>query len=282
MNKGVRYMVIHIKKKKFIFILLVLIILLFFLIRNISGKFSVSVSTSISNWGLKFNADGTAPIGNAGREFLKKYNAYYVGNPEDKCIYLTFDAGFENGCTPAILDVLKNHEVKAAFFLVGNYLNKEPELVRRMVEEGHMVGNHTYNHPDMSLISDMDSFKKEIVSLEELYKEVTGEEMPKYYRPPQGKFNEKNLKMADELGYKTIFWSLAYVDWYTDNQPSKEQAFNKLIPRIHPGAVVLLHSTSKTNQQILDELLTKWKELGYKFETLDHLTGTEATPETDL
>lgn len=275
-------MVIHIKKKKFIFILLVLIILLFFLIRNISGKFSVSVSTSISNWGLKFNADGTAPIGNAGKEFLKKYNAYYVGNPEDKCIYLTFDAGFENGCTPAILDVLKNHEVKAAFFLVGNYLNKEPELVRRMVEEGHMVGNHTYNHPDMSLISDMDSFKKEIISLEELYKEVTGEEMPKYYRPPQGKFNEKNLKMADELGYKTIFWSLAYVDWYTDNQPSKEQAFNKLIPRIHPGAVVLLHSTSKTNQQILDELLTKWKELGYKFETLDHLTGTEATPETDL
>lgn len=275
-------MVIHIKKKKFIFILLVLIILVFFLIRNISGKFSVSVSTSISNWGLKFNADGTAPIGNAGKEFLKKYNAYYVGNPEDKCIYLTFDAGFENGCTPAILDVLKNHEVKAAFFLVGNYLNKEPELVRRMVEEGHMVGNHTYNHPDMSLISDMDSFKKEIISLEELYKEVTGEEMPKYYRPPQGKFNEKNLKMADELGYKTIFWSLAYVDWYTDNQPSKEQAFNKLIPRIHPGAVVLLHSTSKTNQQILDELLTKWKELGYKFETLDHLTGTEATPETDL
>lgn len=254
-------------------IILIIVLLLGILFVYKMGKnFSLSVSASISNWGLKFNAEGTAPMGNAGKEYLKKYNAYYVGNPEDKCIYLTFDAGFENGNTANILDTLQSHDVKAAFFLVGHYLEKEPDLVKRMVEEGHIVANHTYHHPDMSLISDKEAFRKELLSLEDLYKEITGHEMPKYYRPPQGKFNEENLKMANELGYKTIFWSLAYVDWYKDKQPSKEEAFSKLIPRIHPGAVVLLHSTSDTNELILDELLTRWKDLGYTFKTLDHLT----------
>ena len=266
-------MVIHISKKKFMIILIIVILLTILFIYNIFKNFSVTVSANISNWGLKFNREGTAPEGNAGIEFLKKYNAYYVGDSDDKNIYLTFDAGFENGNTPNILDTLKRHNVKAAFFLVGNYMEKEPELVKRMVQEGHIVGNHTYHHPDMSLISDKESFSKELISLEELFKEITGEEMPKYYRPPQGKFNENNLKMADELGYKTIFWSLAYVDWYKDKQPSKEHAFSKLIPRIHPGAVVLLHSTSDTNELILDELLTKWRELGYTFKTLDDLTA---------
>ncbi|HPU58391.1 MAG TPA: polysaccharide deacetylase family protein, partial [Candidatus Avimonas sp.] len=153
--------------------------------------------------------------------------------------------------------------------LVGNYLEKNPELVKRMVDEGHIVGNHTYNHPDMSKISTKDAFMSELQSLEELYKQITGKDMPKYYRPPQGKYSETNLKMAKELGYKTFFWSLAYVDWYTDNQPTREEAFNKLLPRIHPGAVVLLHSTSKTNAKILDELLTKWKSEGYTFESID-------------
>lgn len=264
-------MIIHISKRKFALILIVILLIGFFLVRNISKNFSVSVSASISNWGLKFNTEGKAPTANVGKDYLKKYNAYYVGDPDDKYIYLTFDAGFENGNTPNILDTLKEHDVKAAFFLVGHYLEKEPQLVRRMVQEGHIVANHTYHHPDMSLIADKEAFKEELVSLEELYREVTGVDMPKYYRPPQGKFNEENLKLADELGYKTIFWSLAYVDWYKDKQPSKEEAFSKLIPRIHPGAVVLLHSTSDTNELILAELLTKWKELGYTFEDLDHL-----------
>ena len=265
-------MIIHMSIKKFMVIMIVFLVLMSLLIFNIFKNFSVTVSANISNWGLKFNAEGTAPMGNAGKDYLKKYNAYYVGNPDDKSIYLTFDAGFENGNTEKILDILKAHDVKAAFFLVGHYLEKEPELVKRMVEEGHIVGNHTYHHPDMSLISDKEFFKKELISLEDLYKEITAQEMPKYYRPPQGKFNEENLKMASELGYKTIFWSLAYVDWYKDKQPTREHAFSKLIPRIHPGAVVLLHSTSDTNEQIMDELLTKWKELGYTFKTLDDLT----------
>ena len=178
---------------------------------------------------------------------------------------LTFDAGFENGNTEKILDALKKHNVKATFFLVGNYIETSPELVERMVEEGHTIGNHTYSHPDMSKISDEESFKKELQSLESLYKETTGQELLKIYRPPQGKYCVSNLEMADKLGYKTIFWSLAYVDWYENKQPTKEEAFNKLLKRIHPGAIVLLHSTSKTNGDILDELLTKWEDMGYSF-----------------
>ena len=159
----------------------------------------------------------------------------------------------------------------AAFFLVGNYIEKNPDLVKRMVREGHTVGNHTMHHYDMSKISDKETFAKELQDLEALYKETTGRELPKYYRPPQGIYSEENLKMAQELGYKTVFWSLAYVDWNNDAQPTAGEAFAKLLPRTHSGAVVLLHSTSKTNAEILDELLTKWEEEGYHFGTLDEL-----------
>lgn len=233
------------------------------------------VSAPISNasdWGLSFQEEGNAPIANASAEEMKKYNAYYVNPTEDKVLYLTFDAGYENGHTEAILDVLKKHNAPATFFVVGTYVENNPELVKRMVSEGHIVGNHTYSHPDMSSISSKEAFEKELSSVENAYKEATGETMTKFYRPPQGKYSEENLQMAKELGYSTFFWSLAYVDWYKDNQPTKEEAFNKLLPRIHPGAIVLLHSTSSTNAEILDELLTKWEEMGYSFHALTELT----------
>ena len=223
------------------------------------------------SWGLSFRQEGTAPIGNAGIDQLKKLDAAYIGDTSKKVLYLTFDAGYENGCTEKILDTLKKHEVKATFFLVGNYIEKNADLVRRMAEEGHIVANHTMHHYDMSKISEKAAFAKELQDLEALYKEVTGREMPKFYRPPQGIYSEENLKMAQELGYKTVFWSLAYVDWNNDAQPTKEQAFAKLLPRTHDGAVVLLHSTSKTNAEILDELLTKWKEMGYSFGSVEEL-----------
>ena len=223
------------------------------------------------SWGLHFREENAPPIASAGADQLKEYDAAYIGNTAEPVIYLTFDAGYENGSTAKILDALKKHQVTAAFFLVGNYLEKNPDLVRRMVKEGHIVGNHTMHHYDMSKISDRDTFQRELSDLEVLYKEVTGEEMPKYYRPPQGIYSKENLAMAKELGYKTLFWSLAYVDWNNDSQPTKEQAFAKLLPRIHNGAVVLLHSTSKTNAEILDELLTKWKEMGYRFDTVENL-----------
>ena len=223
------------------------------------------------SWGLSFRTEGAPPVGNAGSAQLAQYDAVYLGDPAQKVIYLTIDAGYENGCTEKILDVLKAHEVKAAFFLVGNYIQQNADLVRRMVREGHIVGNHTMHHPDMSKIADKAAFAKELSDLEALYKEVTGEQMPKYYRPPQGCYSEENLRMAKELGYKTVFWSLAYVDWNNDSQPTAKQAFDKLLPRIHNGAVVLLHSTSTTNAQILDELLTRWKDMGYSFGTVDGL-----------
>jgi peptidoglycan-N-acetylmuramic acid deacetylase len=225
------------------------------------------------NWGLGFGESGKCPTGNSSAEELKKYNAYFVGDTTDKKIYLTFDCGYENGNTEAILDALKKHNASATFFVVGHYLESAPDLVKRMVAEGHTVGNHTYHHPDMSQISDKAAFQKEMDDVRSLYKEVTGEEMVMYYRPPQGKYSIANLQMAQELGYATFFWSLAYVDWNVDDQPSHEEAFNKLTKRIHPGAIVLLHNTSKTNGEILDELLTKWEKMGYSFGTLEELTS---------
>ena len=222
-------------------------------------------------WGLSFQQEGAAPVGTANAQSLRRYDAAYLGDTSEKTLYLTFDAGYENGSTEKILDTLKKHDVKAAFFLVGNYIERNADLVRRMVEEGHIVANHTMHHPDMSKLSDKERFSKELTELEALFRSVTGKEMPKYYRPPQGVYSEENLKMAKELGYKTVFWSLAYVDWNNDAQPTREQAFSKLLPRTHNGAVTLLHSTSKTNAEILDELLTKWKSGGYCFETIDKL-----------
>lgn len=223
------------------------------------------------SWGLSFRQEGAPPIGNAGRDQLRQYDAAYLGDTSRNVIYLTFDAGYENGSTEKILDVLKEQKVPAAFFLVGNYLEKNADLVRRMVADGHIVGNHTMHHYDMSKLSDKAAFTKELTDLESLFREVTGQELPKFYRPPQGIYSEENLKMAQELGYRTVFWSLAYVDWKNDAQPTREEAFAKLLPRTHPGAVVLLHSTSRTNAEILEELIGKWKEEGYTFGTLNEL-----------
>lgn len=267
-------MFIIVKKRTLMIVLLCctfLLLSVFYI--EMSQKSLTTSSASNTNWGLGFSQKGQQPTGNASADFLKQYNAYFIGSPDKKVLYLTFDAGYENGYTPKILDALKKHDVKATFFVVGNYVKTAPDLVKRMLEDGHIVGNHTFTHPDMSKISDMESFKKEMCSLEDAYKEVTGQDIKKFYRPPQGKYSENNLKLANELGYKTFFWSLAYVDWYVDKQPTKEEAFEKLLPRTHPGAIVLLHSTSKTNADILDELLSKWKQDGYSFGTLDELSS---------
>lgn len=249
--------------------MLLVLAVLFSLIAVAYAKQEEALPTG--SWGLSFQTEGQPPVGNTSNDRLLTYDAAYLGETSEKVIYLTFDAGYENGCTEQILDTLQKHKISAAFFLVGNYIEQNPELVRRMVRDGHIVGNHTYHHWDMSKIGDMASFRQELESLEALYKETTGEEMQKYYRPPQGIYSEENLKMAKELGYKTVFWSLAYVDWLRDDQPTSEKAFSKLIPRIHNGAVVLLHSTSTTNAAILDDLLTRWEDLGYRFGSIDQL-----------
>ena len=250
-----------------------LLILLIAVVIALAVSVSVFASSALTtgSWGLSFRQEGAPPIGNAGKDQLRQYQAAYIGNTNKKVLYLTFDAGYENGCTAKILDTLKEKQVPAAFFLVGNYIRQSPDLVRRMVAEGHTVGNHTMHHYDMSRLSDKASFSKELTDLEALYKETVGQELPKFYRPPQGIYSEENLKMAQELGYKALFWSLAYVDWNNDAQPTKEAAFAKLLPRTHNGAVVLLHSTSKTNAEILGELIDKWKAMGYRFGTLEEL-----------
>ena len=224
-----------------------------------------------SSWGLSFQEEGKRPVGNASIEELAPYNAYFAKNTQEKKIYLTFDCGYENGNTPLLLDALKKHNVKATFFVVGNFISENQELIKRMEAEGHIVGNHTMTHPDMSKISTQESFQKELSGVEDIYKEITGKEMTKFYRPPQGIYSTLNLSMAKEMGYHTFFWSLAYVDWYQDNQPDPQEAIEKLTRRIHPGAIVLLHSTSSTNAQILDELLNKWEDMGYSFHSLNEL-----------
>ena len=223
------------------------------------------------NWYFNPRNDGKQPEPIKEASFFSKYNSYYVGDPNEKVIYLTFDAGYENGNTSAILDALKKHQVPATFFVVGNFLSQNPDLIKRMEKEGHIIGNHTMTHPNMSKISTKEAFQKELSDVEAIYKEVTGKEMIKFYRPPQGIYSTLNLSMAKELGYHTFFWSLAYVDWYQDNQPDPQEAITKLTNRIHPGAIVLLHSTSSTNALILDELLSKWEQMGYSFHSLKEL-----------
>ena len=240
---------------------------------------STSIHTSYAaceNWGLSFPENGKTPIGNASIDTLQSYNAYYAQDTTKKIIYLTFDCGYENGNTPAILKALKKHHAPATFFVVGNFLQENPDLVKQMLNEGHTVGNHTFHHPDMSQISTRESFARELDSVSSLYKKITGKSMVPYYRPPQGKYSIENLQMAKGLGYYTFFWSLAYVDWLTDAQPTHEEAFDKLLSRIHPGAIVLLHNTSKTNGEILDELLDQWEDLGYSFSPLSKLIPKDA------
>lgn len=274
-------MKVHIfDKKQVLYVVLAIMLLCIGMVcalRAVNRLGTAEAAAGITDWGLSFQSEGAPPVANASQEYLKNFDALYVGDTNKKEIYITFDAGFENGNTERILDALKKHGVKATFFLVGNYFETQPKLVKRMAEEGHTIGNHTYSHPDMSKIGDIQSFQTELQKNEALYRDVLGSEMPKLYRPPQGKFCEENLKMAQQLGYSTVFWSLAYVDWYTDDQPTPEQAFSKLLPRIHPGAVVLLHSTSSTNAEILDELLTKWEETGYSFGDLEAYCAAQKT-----
>ena len=268
----------YIKKSRFLCSLLLLAgaftlgSLLGILTGTLSPTKETSASVQSASWGLSFQEEGKRPAGNATIDDLKQYNAYYASDTDEKILYLTFDAGYENGNTPAILEALKKHQAPAVFFAVGNFIKDNPDLIKRMITEGHIVGNHTMTHPDMSQISSMESFQKELEGVEELYTSVTGEPMTKFYRPPRGVYSTENLSMAKELGYSTFFWSLAYVDWLQEQQPSKEEAFQKLIPRIHPGAIVLLHNTSSTNAAILDELLTRWEEMGYQFHSIKELT----------
>ena len=228
------------------------------------------------SWYCKNNDEGRQPELPAEFSFIRENGGYYLNEKaedDNKVIYLTFDAGYENGNVEKILDVLKKHNVPAAFFILGNLITRNTDLVRRMVDEGHLVCNHTNRHHDMSRVKDQEAFQRELESLVEIMRETCGAEIAPFYRPPEGRFSEANLAWANEMGYKTIFWSYAYADWDNNKQMSEEKALNKLLTHTHNGEVLLLHPTSATNAAILDEYLTRLEEIGYSFGTLYELTA---------
>jgi len=206
--------------------------------------------------------------------FIEKYDGYYVDRKAsngDKVIYLTFDAGYENENCGKILDVMKKHEVPSAWFILDNLLYRNMDMINRLINEGHEVCNHTAKHPNMAKITDKELFAENLTKLETLYKEKTGLDMAKYYRPPSGTFSELNMRHAQELGYKTVFWSMAYADWDNAKQPCVDASFARLMEHTHNGMVLLLHPTSATNAAILDRLISAWKAEGYRFGTMEEL-----------
>lgn len=221
-------------------------------------------------WGFQPSKDETVPDVGIYGEMIKDYLAFYVDFTDEKHIYLTFDNGYEQGYTEGILDVLKKHDVPATFFVTGHYVETEPELVKRMVNDGHIVGNHSYTHPDFTTMS-KEEMKKELDLVEEAVARVSDQKETIYLRPPRGTFNENTLKWASELGYIHVFWSVAFKDWEVDQQRGWEYAYNQMMTQVHPGAIFLLHTVSKDNAQALEKAIIDLKKRGYSFKSLDDL-----------
>ena len=238
---------------------------------------NVFADKSNVSWYCVRKKDNSQPSLSSELSFVENYDLFWCDRNHqnysdgEKVIYLTFDAGYENGNIEKILDVLNEEDVKATFFILDNMIIKNEALVKQMIDDGHIVANHTMKHKDMTKMSSIDGFKKELTDLEDLFEKTYGVTMPKYYRPPEGKLNEENLIWAKELGYKTVMWSFAYADWDNGKQPSHEYAMNKILENLHNGEVMLLHPTSSTNAEIMKELITKLKSMGYRFETVETL-----------
>lgn len=237
--------------------------------------------TQIQNWYLKYGNPGEVPQTPDNGAYTEKYGVLSLDRTGDKNIYLTFDAGYENGNIEKILNTLKKHDVKGAFFVLPNLIKSNPELVQRLYDEGHLICNHTKSHRNMGKVTDIEELRGELEGNEAILKETLGLDMVKYYRPPEGSFSELNLKQANELGYKTVFWSLAYADWDNEKQPDSDKALKLLLSRVHPGCIVLLHPTSATNANIMDDFITKLKEQGYSFKTLDEFPANNQNKEAN-
>ena len=259
--------------KKFLKVLLSVILLLSLFVLPTRAE-----KNTVYNWYCVRRAGHLQPSCEPSMNFIEKYNGYYIDKKhgdtcDEKVVYLTFDAGYENGNVEKILNVMKNEQVKGAFFVLEHLIEANTELVRRMADEGHTVCNHTAKHKDMTRYRNIDEFASELSALETLYSDKIGGNMAKYYRPPEGKFSEENLDFANRLGYKTVFWSFAYADWDNAHQMSPEAAEKKILDNIHNGAVLLLHPTSETNAKILGNVIRALKSQGYRFGTLDELTS---------
>ena len=239
-------------------------------------NYSALYAETAQNWYCKREKEHVRPTVDPNMSYIEEENGFFIGkDPEEKVIYLTFDAGYENGNIARILDTLKAHNAEGAFFILENLIRRNPELVERMKNEGHLICNHTARHKDMTKLTEQE-IETELHALETLYKETFGCDLAPFYRPPEGKFDRKSLCVAKKLGYHTAFWSLAYADWDNDKQPDPEKAKKLLCDHLHNGAVILLHPTSKTNADILDALLTEWENQGYRFGSLLEFTEKNA------
>ena len=253
------------KNSLFIFILTILL--------SLSLPFQTLADDNTElNWYYVPAKNNAIPEGaKEGISFLKDYDGYYLGDTSSKVLYLTFDEGYENGNTPFILDTLKELKIPAAFFVVKPYIDSEPDIIKRMVNEGHLVCNHSNHHPSMASITDDKQFKEELTSVEEAFKNLTGKDMPKFFRPPMGKYSKNSLARTNALGYKTIFWSFAYKDWLIDDQPNEAFAIEKIKNGVHPGGILLLHAVSDTNTKVLKQVLSELQKEGYVFKSLNEL-----------
>lgn len=261
------------KKEKAKNIIIIGTVLIIFSICVMQLNGSTTISTSVQNdktlgWGIKRASNNMQPdVGATNKKVLEENGGICLGKDTEKVIYLTFDEGYEAGYTESILNILKENEVKATFFITSHYLNTAAELVQRMIDEGHIVGNHTVNHPSMPSISN-EEIEKEIMPLHQAVYEKFNYEM-KYIRPPKGEFNERTLKKSEELGYKTVMWSFAYFDWDEKKQPSIDEAKKMIINNFHNGEIMLLHPNSKTNSEVLDSIIKEAKNQGYEFKLLN-------------
>ncbi len=237
-------------------------------------RINISAEASAYSWSIKRN--GTCqPIFSDEQCQIEQYGGYYMDKKHgdksnEKVLYLTYDAGYENGNIEKILDVMKEKGVSSAFFILDHLIIKNPELIERMKNEGHLVCNHTKNHRNLSGAS-AEEIKRDLTALEDICREITGTELDKFFRFPEGKYSISALKHVNQLGYKTIFWSFAYEDWDNKKQMSSDAAMKKILSNTHNGAVILLHPTSSTNAEILGQLIDSWRALGYRFGTLYEL-----------
>ncbi len=263
-------------KKKINIVVLLSSLLLVFLFSIMVMESNQTVQTSsnaaLSNqkigWGLKRGKNHEQPdVGNVNKKILDEYEGMCLGNKESKNVYLTFDEGYEAGYTSKILAVLKENQVPAAFFITAHYLNTQPDLVKQMIDEGHIVGNHTVNHKSMPDLTN-EEIQKEVMDLHTAVYQKSGYEM-KYIRPPKGEYSQRTVAYTNTLGYKTVMWSLAYDDWDENKQGRQEYGKQKILDNIHPGAIILLHATSKDNSNILDECIKEIRQMGYEFKSLD-------------
>ncbi|KGP72612.1 delta-lactam-biosynthetic de-N-acetylase [Pontibacillus yanchengensis] len=258
--------------------LVLFILIVFTIFSTLPIQFAEAYSDQSHGWGYSKSKNHQPPYTGGYGDLLRKYGGYYIDATDEKVVYLTFDNGYEQGYTGQILDVLKEKQVPATFFVTGHYVNSASDLVKRMVKEGHIVGNHSWSHPDFSKMS-KERIAKELSKVEKAVAEITDQDSMMYLRPPRGTFSERSLATTEELGYITMFWSLAFVDWHTNQQKGWEYAYRSVINQIHPGAVMLLHTVSEDNAEALEHMIEELQKQGYQFKSLDHLVMKQILPQ---